>query len=527
MAPILSGALLVLAFPWHDFGWLVWVGLVPLFLVMHDKRPSVGFLLALLGGIVFIAGIFDWIRVVNGYELYHHAILVLYLALYSSIFGFFFTLVAKRRGALLAFLSAPFVWVSLEYLRSNLFFLALPWALLAHAQHDAPTIIQIASITGAYGVSFLIVLVNANLALIILTFAGKFRQFQFDSINFPSTKVVASVSLVTSVLLAGVFVFGQIVLSRPNSGQNIRISVLQGDVAQSKKWNPHYANAIMKKYINLSHMAATDNPRLIVWPEAATPGLILKNMKFYRDTTRMIRETGSYYLIGSSEYPKFPKTPPKLDEVGNSAIFFNPEGKVLGQYFKRHLVPFVEYIPYQDSFDWPSFIVPRGKSSWEVIGKEFTLFEIDGGSFGVSICWESLFPHHFRQFVNKGAGFMINISSEAWFGVSAFQYQFLAATKFRAIENRISIARAGNYAISCFIDPYGRIMGRIPKNSYNNNSFGRGYLTQEVTFSSEKTFYTLYGDVFMFIVLGVTLLVITSLLLKSRKQKYLPSGDNG
>ena len=117
---------------------------------------------------------------------------------------------------------------------------------------------------------------------------------------------------------------------------------------------------------------------------------------------------------------------------------------------------------------------------------------------------------------------MINISSEAWFGVSAFQYQFLAATKFRAVENRTSIARAGNYAISCFIDSNGRITGRIPQNS-DNNSFGLGHLTQEVTFSSEKTFYTLYGDVFMFFVLGVTLLVITSLFLKSKK--YLSPGD--
>ena len=168
MAPVLSGVLLVLAFPRYDFGWLAWVGLVPLFLVIHDKRPLSGFFLSMLGGIVFIAGIFDWIRVVNGYELYHHAILVLYLALYIGIFGLFFILISRWRGRSLAFLSAPFVWVSLEYLRSNFFFLALPWALLAHSQHEAATIIQIASITGAYGVSFLIVLVNSTLTLIVI-----------------------------------------------------------------------------------------------------------------------------------------------------------------------------------------------------------------------------------------------------------------------------------------------------------------------------------------------------------------------
>jgi apolipoprotein N-acyltransferase len=517
MAPVFSGVLLVLAYPRYDYGGLAWVGLVPLFLAMHDKRPLCDFLLSLLGGIVFIAGIFDWIRVVNGYEIYHHAILVLYLALYIGIFGLVFGLISRRHGLSFAFLSAPFVWVSLEYLRSNFFFLALPWAMLAHSQHDVATIIQIASITGAYGISFLIVLVNSTLALIVLALSGRFGWFGFDRAKFPTNKAVASMALVTFGIMVLTFVFGRTVLSRSNSGQDIRISVLQGDVEQSKKWNPDYADAIMKKYTDLSQLAAVDRPRLIVWPEAATPGLILKNMKFHRQTTQMIRGAECYFLIGSSEYPKFQKNPPALHQVGNSALFFNSEGKILGQYFKRRLVPFVEYIPHKDSFDWPSFIVPRGKSSWEIIGKEFTLFEIDGTRFGVSICWESLFPDHFRQFVNRGAGFMINISSEAWFGVSAFQYQFLAATKFRAVENRTSIARSGNYAISCFIDPNGRIIGKIPQDSYNTFSFGKGHLTQEVTISSEKTFYTLYGDVFMFFILGVTLLAIISLFPKSKK----------
>jgi apolipoprotein N-acyltransferase len=515
MAPVLSGVLLVLAFPRYDLGWLAWVGLVPLFLVLYAKRPLVGFFLALVTGIVFIAGIFNWILVIKGYELYHHAILVLYLALYFGIFGLVFILISRRRGLSLAFLSAPFMWISLEYLRSNFFFLALPWALLAHSQHDAATIIQIASITGAYGVSFLIVLVNSTFALIILALTGRLGWVRVDRAILPTNKAIGTVTLVTILLMIVAFAFGLTVLSRPKSGQDIRISVLQGDVEQSKKWDPDYANAIMKKYTDLSHLAAADNPRLIVWPEAATPGLILKNMKFHQETTRMIRGTDCFYLIGSSEYPKFQKNPPTLDQVGNSALFFSPHGKVLGQYFKRHLVPFVEYIPYKNSFDWPHFIVPQDRSSWEVIGKEFTLFEIDGARFGVSICWESLFPHHFRQFANSGAGFMLNISSEAWFGVSAFQYQFLAATKFRAIENRTFIARAGNYAISCFIDPYGKILGMIPKNGNDNNSFGRGHLTHNVTVSGERTFYTSYGDVFMFLVLGVTLLVMVSLFFKS------------
>ena len=155
--------------------------------------------------------------------------------------------------------------------------------------------------------------------------------------------------------------------------------------------------------------------------------------------TLLIRESECFYLIGSSEYPKFQKNPPALDEVGNSALFFSPEGKVLGQYFKRRLVPFVEYIPYKNSFDWPRFIVPRGKSSWEIIGKEFTLFEIDGAKFGVSICWESLFPDLFRQFVKRGASFMLNISSEACLVYPLSNISFLQRPNFGRLKTELQL----------------------------------------------------------------------------------------
>jgi apolipoprotein N-acyltransferase len=507
-ASVSSGILLLLAFPIYNVWWLAWLGLVPLLIAIHEKGKMFGFLLSLTCGVFFTAGIFNWILAVSGYELYHHVILVFYLALYFGVFGLIFAFIAKRWGITPAFLTAPFLWVSLEYIKSNLSFLALPWALLAYSQHQVSSVIQIASLTGAYGVSFLIVLVNSTLTLNIIAYSGRRGWHRLSAGKIPSRGEihVATFSTVAIIILS--IVFGLMVLSKQNNIKDIKVSVLQGDIEQSKKWDHKYAQAIMKKYTDLSRGAAVDKPRLIVWPEAATPGFILKDMVYYKQITSLVKETKTYYLIGSSEYPKFPQASLKMGKGGNSAVFFSPDSKVIGQYFKIHLVPFVEYIPYDRYITWPRFIVRHGKTTWEIQGKEFTLFEIDGTRFGVSICWESLFPDLFREFLKQGAGFMLNISSEAWFGVSAFQYQFLAATKFRAVENRTAIARAGNYTISCFIDPYGRILEKFPVNSRNKKNFGQGHLTQKITISEEKTFYTIYGDIFTYIVLTVTVFLI-------------------
>jgi apolipoprotein N-acyltransferase len=513
---VLSGVFLYLAFPEHDMGVLGWFGLVPLFLTIHNESKSYSFLLSLLTGIIFISGIFHWILAVSGYKLYHHSILVFYLALYFGFFGLVFRLIANRFGQTLAFLSAPFLWVSLEYVRSNLFFLALPWALLAHSQHQFSSMIQIVSITGTYGVSFLIVLVNSALAMNIITFLDRFGWQRLAIADMPRGREVSITTLTTIVLITFSITYGKTVLSKPNTGKSIKVSVLQGDIEQKKKRDHKYDNFIMQSYLDLSRKASVDFPALIVWPEAATPGFLLNNSLLLREITNLVKETRTHFLIGSSEHAKFFPDPKKRSRTGNTALHFSPEGKIQGQYLKIHLVPFVEYIPYAGHISWPHFIVPRGRTSGQIQGKEFTLFKIDGTKFGVAICWESLFPGLFRQFVNNGASFMLNISSEAWFGVSAFQYQFLAATKFRAVENRTSIARAGNFTISCFIDPYGRIIESFPENSMDKESFGKGHLTQKITTSNKKTFYTVYGDIFTYIALVITVFVIILALFKTK-----------
>jgi apolipoprotein N-acyltransferase len=148
------------------------------------------------------------------------------------------------------------------------------------------------------------------------------------------------------------------------------------------------------------------------------------------------------------------------------------------------------------------------------------LFSIADHHFGAVICWEAIFPEVFREFVKRGAVFMISATNESWFGVTAAPYQFLAMTVFRAAENRIAIARAANTGVSAFIDPYGRIAGRV-RGAAGGDLFVDGVLANEVYLTQAETFYTLYGDVFAFLQIAASAVLVVSCGLSPRVRQYV------
>jgi apolipoprotein N-acyltransferase len=513
LGPALSGILLVLAFPQRDQHWLAWVCLLPLLISLSMRGPAAGATVSFLCGLVFFWLVFSWVLQVPGYRPIHHLIVVAYLGLYFALFGLAFCLISKRWSRVGALFAAPFLWVAIEYARANLGFLALPWAYLSHSQYRNLEIIQICSLTGAYGVSFLIVMVNAAVTVVLLEFLQRGKNSK-PAILAPLSRQ-GSVGLIGTTLLltALALAYGLVSMSQPTGGDRvIRTSVLQGNIEQEKKWDRRFGDSIMQTYVDLSAEASKEGPSLIVWPEAATPGHILRNMSYLTTLRSVIKETKAHYLVGSAEYPKLGKVRPGSEGIGNTAIFFSPDGRIGGQYFKIWLVPFREYIPYNDRIEWPSFIVPQGVRFYEKQGKEFTLFGLDGTKFGVVICWESIFPEILRQFVKRGAEFILNITNEAPFGASACPYQILAISVFRAVENRVYLVRAANTGISCFIDPRGRIVSTLNKDG--KEIFVKGWLTQDVLVSDQKTFYTSYGDVFAYLCLAVSMILVGVSLVK-------------
>ena len=533
LAPALTGVLTVLAFPNYHFDWLAWIAFVPLLLRIRGRKPWEAFFMCWFCGVVFFLGITPWwIDEFQSVSIFATAFGYLYLGLYFALFGLFLSLILGRiRLPLL--IAAP-IWVTFEYLRSNLSFLAFPWALLGHTQYLNLPIIQMASFTGVYGISFVIMLANGAIADLIVYWIEKGRQHKAVMLNLfqhlikmTDDETLKHVQgdkqalycqyakcnpfygvLIVFTIMAVLWLAGWISLLPPiPSGKSLSVAVVQGNIPQKIKWDREYREQIISQYESLTEEAAKSKPQLIVWPEASTPGFVLNDHSLLRRMSSVMRRLKTYLLIGSAEYPKFSKTSSKLKlNRGNTALFFSPEGKVLGQYLKIRLVPFGEYVPYEESIPWPDFIVQKGKRNFDIAGNEATLFQVNGTQFGTLICWEVLFPDLTRNLVKKGANFVINITNEAWFGRIAFPYQMLSSCVFRAVENCVNLVRCANTGISCFIDPYGRVTGRVGNGG--EDIFVSGTLAQKILISPPGTFYTRHGDLLVYGCIAFLLVIV-------------------
>lgn len=493
-ASILSGSLLVLAFPRYDLGWAAWVALVPLLLALEGKGWRSGLLLSQLCGILFNLGIFGWILEVPSYSPLHHALLGVYLGAYFGLFGLGFCLVAGRWGNIPALFAAPFLWVTLEYWKSNFSFLALPWALLAHSQYRCTPVVQVASITGAYGVSLLIILVNSAVAGVVLHVIGHAKRKRMELSRLPSIKATTALVAVAAALSAANLTYGHWVLSTsPETGQRLRVSVVQGNIEQSKKWEHAFAEVIKQTYKDLSLEAAKEGPALIVWPETATPRAIDLDPRLRADLERIARETSAYLVVGSSQQQKFKEEGSHELNYSNSAFLISPGhgSERYQRYDKIRLLPFGEYLPLKGVIPWTHLKVPEliGYTA----GTDVEVFRLPESKFGVTICWENIFPDLPREMVRGGAQFIVNITNEAWFGQTAAPYQFLSMSVFRAVENRVYVVRCANTGVSCFIDPFGRVVNRV-SDAGGNDIFVRGVSTQLVAPLQAQTVYTRHGD---------------------------------
>ncbi len=461
----LSSLLLVLSFPPFDLEPLAWVAFVPLFVALDGSRRRGAFLLGLLWGLLFFTGILYWIsyavRTYGGLSLpvslSINLLLLLYLSLYPALFAL---LIAGRPGPL----SIPLFWVSLEYLRGHLF-TGFPWALLGYSQWRFLHILQIADITGVYGISFIIILFNAGLFLLI----ARRRYLPF---------LVAG-ALVLLALAYGHVRMGQ-VREALKDMEVVRVGVVQGNIPQGLKWNEAYRDRTVRIYMEETRNLLEDSPHLVVWPETAIPFYLQTDRVYTPKILSMVREESLLLLTGS---PAFEMG--KRVRYYNSAFLLGREG-ILGRYDKIHLVPFGEYVPLRRVLFFADKLVAGagdfspGKGV-KLLGKE---------RFGVVICYEAIFPDLFRRFVRDGAGLMINITNDAWYGRTSAPYQHFSQAVLRAVENRVFLVRSANTGISGVVGPDGRVLVKT-------GIFERTSFVKEVGLrGSPLTFYTRYGDLF-------------------------------
>ncbi len=355
------------------------------------------------------------------------------------------------------------------------------WMGLGYSQFQTLAIIQPAEITGIYGVSALIVLVNAALHFFLNTWIFHLNPHDGRRMSY---RVIGVTTLVVGLWVGWGNWALNLTKSQIESSPKIRIALAQGNIEQHLKWNKLYQQPTMELYKKLTLQAAKEKPELIVWPEATTPfyyGLDPIGTKYVQD---LVRTAGTPLLFGSP----YKKQVEGKELVYNRAFLISNQGETIDVYDKMHLVPFGEFVPFRQALFFIEKMV-------EIIGdfglgKRATVFTLNDYQLGVSICYEIIFPDLVRQPVKNGAEYLVNITNDAWFGKSAASYQHISMAALRAVENRTPIVRAANTGISGFIDATGQIRN-------TTQLFKRELIVDEIAPNKgPRTFYSKFGDIF-------------------------------
>jgi apolipoprotein N-acyltransferase len=494
----LSGAMLVAAFPPLGLAPLAWVAFVPLFMALDGATRARAALLGFVSGFAFYLGTVYW--VVNSMHYYGGVplwagvpvmlLLVSYLSLYTAAFGLIYG--SATRTPALSTVFVPCLWVALEYLRGRLF-TGFPWVLTGYSQASYLPIAQVADATGVWGLSFLVVSVNAALFLISRPLALRGAKGSVKGVSIAAVLVVAAL----------VYGFWRMegVEARVRDWKPIRAGVAQGSIDQSVKWDASYQDETLEIYRGLSLRAAGSGASIIVWPETAVPFYLSEGSERGLKVMALAREMGSYILTGSPSYNYNGET----GETGyyNSAYIISPDGAIAGRYDKFHLVPYGEYVPLKRFFPFIKKLTAGVGDFREGPGPYPIGF--GEGNIGVIICFEAIFPEIARETVANGAGLLVNLTNDAWFGRTSAPYQHLGMTALRAVENRSYLIRAANTGISAVVDPTGRVLKTIAL-------FERDVLVEDVRLrQGALTFYSRYGDVFAYACMAVSLYALLGL----------------
>ncbi len=475
----LSGFLLFLSFPKYGSGVFAWIAFIPLFFALRKNVTiSQGLLLGFITGIVSYIGIIYWIAyvIVNyGYlPLYVGVGLMLLLACYLSIYiSLFAGGLVYFRDKIPFYLSAPVLWVCLEYGKSFIM-TGFPWENLGYSQYLNTYLIQFADVFGVSGLSFLIVLVNATVFEMIVKRSPK--QYILAGIVF--------------LLVVAIYIYGFIRLEHIHkevrNAPEIEVSLIQGNIDQSIKWDKNLRRETLNIYENLTLKNSPGEGSLIIWPETAVPFKFQNINSLHDQIIHLATKTKSWLIFGSVS------SSPRMDgmDVFNSAYLLSPSGEIRGRYDKVHLVPYGEYVPLRN-------LMPFVEGFTEGIGDfsrgaGFYPLSMNDKKIGILICYEGILPFAAREYKNNSAELLVSITNDAWFGATSAPFQHFSMTVFRAVETRLYVVRSANTGISGIIDPTGRIM-------VQTNIFMEDALKGKVKFVKIPTIYDKCGDILVLI----------------------------
>jgi len=450
-------------------------------------------------GLVYFAGTVYWtsnvLAVFGGMPMALAVLAMLLLAAYLAIFPAVTAMVLAvlvTRAGRSALFFAPAAWVATEYLRGALFG-GFPWVPLGNSQVTVLAVAQLASVSGVYGLSALVALVNAAIAFALLS-SGRSR-------------LITGVS--TAVLLVGLAAWGSWRVadgSLTREGTPIRIGLIQGNVAQRDKLAPtaEIERRVFTTYLAMTRDAVRRGAEYVMWPESSTPftfGHDAAGEAALRDLAREVRVP---ILFGSDQIVANPEL-----RMYNAAFLLGPDGETKAVYRKIHLVPFGEFFPLQE---WLTFAAPLVRRFLPFTpGDSVVMLPINGHPTSTAICYEVVFPSLMRDAVLQGSQLLTTVTNDGWYGTSSAPYQHFEMASMRAIEEGRYLARAANTGISGIVDPYGRIVQA-------SAIFEQVGLVAEARLLTGRTVYSHIGDVVAYAAMALT---VTALLMVRRRTRNL------
>ena len=521
LVAIVAGLLLAVAFPKFSLAGFAWICPALMLLAARDKTGADAFRAGYITGLAFWLASLYWLLLipVAGFPILGWIALSAYVALFFGVWVWFVTRLGwwgeRPREPLTTLnsgspgvsphqswfartrwtITGAAAWVALELLRGWLFS-GFPWSLLGVSQYKLVPLIQIASFTGVYGVSFLVVwfsLAIYTAAEMIFRNPSKRHVWQAE--------IVLPMLVIVLLFVGGMFHINN--TSRPTASISerpafLRVVSIQPSIPQTLIWSPTEDEKRFAELLAVSQSAMTNHPDLMLWPESAVP--------MFNGVYTIISQfaaSNHVAIIFNGDDAEF-----RLEATNyfNSAFHVRPDGLCDGVYHKQKLVIFGEYIPLVRWLPFLKWLTPI-TDGWTA-GDKPVMFA--GGHYTAAplVCFEDVFTGTTRSAAAAGPDFLVNLTNDGWFGEGAEQWQHLANSVFRAVENGLPLVRCANNGITGWIDEHGRVQQVF--RSTTGSEYGPGVLLMEIplrptTEKATSTFYQRHGDWFAWGCVAATL----------------------
>jgi len=436
---------------------------------------------------VYYLTVIFWLAMNIGTTLVIGCISMLAAVLYCSLSTIIICIIMgliKSRYSQNWFWLLPFVWTSVEYIRNMDVLTGGPWTALANTQIDFLTLAQNTEITGIYGVSFWIILLNVSI------FKWIDRPYPWNSFSV--------IFIFIFPWVTGLWLTPQAHL---NYDPALDVAVIQPNIHLSQKWKQGGVRANIQSLLTLSKPEIRRGVDLVIWPESATSSYILQGDQYYLKWIQS--ELGNSKLLSGIPYYSRKK---EDRHIYNSVAMISSDS-VSTPYHKMVLVPMAEHIPLSDYFPYLKKL-NLGQANFTQ-GEEYKIFNVKNTSFAAMVCFESTIPSLSREFVRRGAGILIFVVNDGWYEHPPEPQQHAKQAVFRAIENRRPVVRSTNTGISTIIEPSGNITKSLPLNE-------AGVIKSQIQPVNGLTFYTKYGDIFAQLNIVISIIFILGIFIRKK-----------